>query len=77
MMNMMNGSMILMMIFCILVIGLVIYGVFSLLFKGIEKKKEPMHHDDNSAFQMLKERYARGEISEKEFELKKAILKEK
>lgn len=73
MMSMMNGSMLMMMIFWILVVGLVIYGVLLLISKVFEKKKAPAHQED-SALQILKERYARGEINEEEFEHKKRML---
>lgn len=56
MMSMMNGSMILMMILWILVIGLVIYGVFSLLSKANEKKKETIHQDDSALHPLLIDR---------------------
>ncbi|HUC91512.1 MAG TPA: SHOCT domain-containing protein [Paenibacillus sp.] len=55
------------MIFWVLIIGLVIYGVLLLLTNSFAKKEDP-------ALQVLKERFARGEISEEEFHQKKSVL---
>jgi putative membrane protein len=69
-MMMMGGGMILNMIFWILIVGLVIYAVLKLIFKPIEKKED-------SSLNILRERFANGEISEEEFEQKKKFLEQK
>lgn len=77
MMSMM-GSGILYMIFWIVIIGFIIYGVLSLIFKAFENKKMPsesaMYSKEDSVLQILRERFARGEINEEEFKDKSAIL---
>lgn len=71
MMPMMGGwGMIVYMILWVVIIGLVIYGVLSLVMKAFQKQED-------SALQILKERFARGEISEEEFKQKRLFLKEK
>jgi len=64
------GGMILMMIFWALVIGLIIWGAIRMGKHGCM-----MHHDHgNNALDIAKERYAKGEIDDKEFEkIKKAL----
>ncbi len=56
-----------MMVFWILIIGLVIYAVLLLVSKTYENKQDP-------ALNILKERFARGELDQDEFERKKAAL---
>lgn len=68
--GMMSFGMILNMILWIAIVGLVIYGVLSLIMKASEKKEDP-------ALQILKERFARGEISEEEFKQKSPFLEKK
>lgn len=64
---MMSGSMMgwgmFMNLFWIVGLGFLIYGILSLIMKPFEKKEEP-------AILILKERFARGEISKEEFEEK-------
>lgn len=67
MMNMFGWAVAWNMIFWVLIIGLVIYGVLLLLTNSFAKKEDP-------ALQVLKERFARGEISEEEFHQKKSVL---
>ncbi|WP_313997584.1 SHOCT domain-containing protein [uncultured Paenibacillus sp.] len=67
MMNMFGWAVAWNMIFWVLIIGLVIYGVLLLLTHSFAKKEDP-------ALQVLKERFARGEISEEEFHQKKSVL---
>lgn len=67
-MSMMGGGMALMMIFWIIIIGLVIYGIVLLVSKPFEKKAD-------ASMQILKERFAKGEIDEQEFDDKMARLK--
>jgi putative membrane protein len=54
----------------VLIVGFVIYAVLSLITKPFEKKEDP-------ALQILRERFARGEISKEELEEKIAYLKQK
>lgn len=75
MMSMMNGSM-LYMIFWIIVIGFVIYGAMLLVMKPFEKKESQAKEKDSS-LRILRERFARGEIEEKEFEERKTVLQNK
>ncbi|UOR12056.1 SHOCT domain-containing protein [Halobacillus amylolyticus] len=55
------------MILWIIIIGFIIYGVIQLITKSFERKEDP-------SMQILKERYAKGEISEQEYEEKKNTL---
>lgn len=55
------------MIFWIAVIGLLIYGVLLVVSKTFEKKEDP-------SLVILKERFARGEIGQDEFERMKSTL---
>lgn len=75
MMSMMNGSM-LYMIFWIIVIGFFIYGAMLLVMKPFEKKESQTKEKDSSLI-ILRERFARGEIEEKEFKERKTILQTK
>ncbi len=70
MMSMMGGGMILNMVIWIIVLGFLIYGVVLLIMKPFEKKED-------SSIEILKERYARGEIDDQEFEAKKTVLRNK
>lgn len=58
------------MIVWILIIGFAIYGVLSLFIKTSGKNEEP-------AIEILKERFARGEISEEELVRKSEVLRKK
>jgi putative membrane protein len=69
-MMMMGGGMILNMILWILIVGLVIYAVLQLIFKPFAKKED-------ASLNILRERFANGEISEEEFEQKKKFLGQK
>lgn len=51
----------------IVIVGFVIYAVLSLLIKPYERKEDP-------ALKLLRERFARGEINEEEFEQKREVL---
>jgi putative membrane protein len=71
MMSMMGSwGMVFYMILQILFLGLVIYGALTLIMKAIEKKEDP-------ALKILKERFAKGEITEEELEEKRGILRKK
>ncbi|WP_018130223.1 SHOCT domain-containing protein [Effusibacillus pohliae] len=70
MMHMMGWSMIFTMIVGVLIIGLVIYAFFSLIAK-------PFVNKEDSALRILQERFARGEISEDEYERRRAVLRRK
>jgi putative membrane protein len=65
MMSMMGWGM---QLFMILLYGLIIYGILSLIMKAFEKKEDP-------AILILKERFARGEISQEEYEERSRYLK--
>jgi putative membrane protein len=65
------------MIFWILIVGLVIYGVLTLIMKPFEKKdgrSSGVDKNEDSALQILRERFARGELTEEEYEQKSALL---
>lgn len=66
---MMGIGMMLNMLFYILIIGFAIYGLIMLIMKPFENKT-------NNALSILKERFARGEIDDQEFEDKKRLLKD-
>lgn len=68
---MMGAGMFWMMLFWIVVIGLVIYAILLLITKVFSKKQE------DPAMEILRERFARGEIDQEEFEEKKAALLKK
>ncbi|WP_059104865.1 SHOCT domain-containing protein [Shouchella shacheensis] len=76
--GMMNTGMVLYMIFTIFIVGLLIYGVITFVMKFFDRRerKSADAAGGDSAIQMLKERFARGEISEDEFERKYKIIKE-
>ena len=71
MMSMMGAGMFWMMLFWIVAIGLVIYAILLLITKVFSKKQE------DPAIGILRERFARGEINQEEFEEKKATLLKK
>lgn len=56
-----------MMLFWIIIIGLVIYTVFILITNSNKENKD-------SSIEILKERFARGEIDQNEFEQKRASI---
>jgi putative membrane protein len=67
MMNMMGWGMVVNMVFWILIVGFVIYAIFSVITKSFEKKED-------QAVQILRERYARSEITEEEWKQKREEL---
>ncbi len=77
MMSMMGGGMILTMILWILLVGLIIYGTVQFLMKLNTKKKDTTKtkNGENAAVEVLKERFASGEIEEQEFEEKLVSLR--
>lgn len=79
MMSMMGGGMILTMILWILIVGLIIYSVIRFLMKLNTKKEDTstIGNPEDSSVEVLRERFARGEIDEQEFEERKAFLKRK
>ena len=79
MMNMMGGGMILNMIIWIIVLGLIIYGIVLLLTKQGRTKgnSSTFENQEDPAMEILKERFARGEIDEEEFEKRKEFLRNK
>lgn len=71
--GMMPGMGIIGMIFWIVILGLLFYGLYLLIAKISGKPKETS--PDNS-LRILKERLARGEINEEEYERLRKILEE-
>ncbi|OXT17192.1 hypothetical protein B9K06_12595 [Bacillus sp. OG2] len=65
---MMNFGMMLTMFFWIVIIGFAIYGFVLLIMKPFEKKQD-------NAYTILRERFARGDINQAEYEEKKELLK--
>lgn len=53
--------------------GLVIWGIFALVRGGMHAGNSS-HKEEDRALAILKERYAKGEISKEEFEEKKGAL---
>ncbi|AQS57453.1 hypothetical protein B0W44_07975 [Novibacillus thermophilus] len=68
---MMGGMGILNMIFWILILGLLIYGVYLLIEKATGKSGK---ESSDSPANILKGRLARGDISEEEYERLKSVL---
>ncbi|WP_026581391.1 SHOCT domain-containing protein [Bacillus sp. J33] len=66
---MMGYGMMLSMLFWIVLIGFAIYGFILLIMKPFENKS-------NNAINILKERFARGEIDAVEYNEKKNLLKD-
>lgn len=62
------GMMFMMLVFWILVIVGLVLGVRWLMSEGKERRSD-------SALEILRQRYARGEINKEEFEIKKRDLK--
>lgn len=76
MMSMMGGGMILNMIVWVIVLGLIIYGIVLLIMKlGTQKAdSSKFEKQGDSAIEILRERFACGEIDEQEFEKRKDFL---
>jgi putative membrane protein len=72
--GMMNFGMIMYMIFLVVIFGFIIYGILLLITKLLIKDRTSSPDQDRS-LQILKERFARGELSEEEFEQKQIYLK--
>lgn len=79
MMSMMGGGMILNMIFWLIAVGLIIYGIVLFTMKQATKKgnSSAVEKQEGSSIEILQERFARGEIDEQEFEERKAFLQNK
>lgn len=78
-MSMMGGGMILTMIFWVIAVGLIIYGIVLFTMKQATKKENSaaVEKREDSSMEILRERIARGEIDEQEFEKRKAFLQNK
>lgn len=78
-MSMMGGGMILTMILWIFIVGLIIYGIVLLLLKLNTKKKDTsaIEKPEDSSIEILRERFAKGEIDEQEFDDRRAFLRNK
>ena len=61
------GMMFMMLVFWVLVIAAIVFGVRWLISEGKERRGD-------SALEILRQRYARGEINKEEFEAKKRDL---
>lgn len=72
-MMMMGGTSILMLLLWIVIVGIVIYGIVLLIMKPFERK-ETINQQDDKALDVLRERFARGEVDEAEYEEKKRVL---
>ncbi|MEB1807415.1 MAG: SHOCT domain-containing protein [Bacillaceae bacterium] len=78
--GMMNLGMIFYMLFWIVILGFLIYGLLLLFMKLFNKDttgSTSLNKDNDLPLHILKERFAKGELSEEEFEQKYALLKEK
>lgn len=71
MMSMGNGTMLVMMVISILIIGFLLYFLIVGITNTIRKKENTTEGRD---MQILKERLAQGEINEEEFQQKKELL---
>ena len=60
-------------IFMIVFWGLVIWGIYALIRGGIQAGSSG-HKEEDRALSILKERYAKGDITKEEFEEKKSVL---
>lgn len=78
-MSMMGGGMILSTVFWVIVVGLIIYGIVLFTMKQATKKENSsaVEKREDSSMEILRERFARGEIDEQEFEERKAFLQNK
>lgn len=79
MLSMMNGGMILSMILWVIAVGLIIYGIVLFTMKQAAKKENSsaVEKREDSSLEILRERFARGEINEQEFEERKVFLQNK
>ncbi len=79
MMSMMGGGMMLTMVLWILIVGFIIYGIIRFLIKQNTKKENTslIEKRGDSSVDVLRERFARGEIDKQEFEDRKEILQNK
>ncbi|MFT9496061.1 SHOCT domain-containing protein [Anaerosolibacter sp.] len=59
--------------FILLIIGLIVYIIVERSNQGNVYKRT--YHGKNNALEILQERYARGEISDEEYEKKKSVLR--
>jgi putative membrane protein len=60
--------------FFMIIVWIIIIAGIALLINWLAKQSRSSRTDGNSALNILKERYAKGEIDQKEFETKKKDL---
>lgn len=61
-------------LFTLLIIGVIVYIIVERSNQGNVYKRT--YHAKNNVFEILQERYARGEISDEEYEKKKRVLRD-
>lgn len=69
--GMMGGMGIISMVICIIVLGLLIFGIYAIISKVFYKTESV----SDRSLAILRERLARGEIDEEEFDRKKTLIK--
>ena len=74
MMNGMGGGMWFGWLFWLVIIALVVWGVIAIVNSNRGQTQAPPLPPGNDAMEILKKRYARGEISQEEFEQMKKDL---
>jgi putative membrane protein len=67
--GMMGGSGFVMMFFGLILTGIIVYAVYKIL------KRDPLkNYQENESINILNLRFAKGEINQEEYKLKKALL---
>ncbi|MCL7747302.1 MULTISPECIES: SHOCT domain-containing protein [Bacillaceae] len=76
----MNIGMILYMVLVILILGSIIYGGLVLVMRLLKKNNSTVviqDHEQDTSLEILKERFAKGNLTQNEFEQKYTFLKGK